>query len=257
MLNQMSRCSCVVGLSLVAVLLSLRTTSALADEPAKPRWENLFDGKSLGRWKTITKYDFTDHGKIEVRDGVLWIGRGSPASGVRYTGPLPKSNYELSLEAKRVEGGDFFCGLTFPVGASFCTLIVGGWGGSIVGLSNVDDESAADNETCHHVDFRQDTWYAIRLRVTDRRIQVWIDRDRLINLPTANRKLSIWWEQEPARPLGVSTWDTGAAVRNLRVRLLEKPNEKAVPAADRTATSRSVTWSLGAMAALAMAVRPV
>ena len=37
-------------------------------------------------------------------------------------------DYELRLEAKRVEGGDFFCGLTFPVGKEYCTLILGGWG---------------------------------------------------------------------------------------------------------------------------------
>jgi hypothetical protein len=47
-------------------------------------------------------------------------------------------NYEIKLEAKKVTGNDFFCGMTFPVGDSFCSFIVGGWGGPVVGLSSID-----------------------------------------------------------------------------------------------------------------------
>ena len=59
------------------------------------------------------------------------------------TADFPREDYEVSLEARRLEGTDFFCGLTFPVGKEPCTLIIGGWGGTTVGLSNVDDYSAA------------------------------------------------------------------------------------------------------------------
>lgn len=60
---------------------------------------------------------------------------------------MPVMNYELSLEAMRVDGSDFFCGLTFPVGSNFCSFIVGGWGGGVVGLSSLNSEDASQNET--------------------------------------------------------------------------------------------------------------
>ena len=60
---------------------------------------------------------------------------------------FPKVDYEVNLDAKRVAGNDFFCGITFPVGKRFCSLIVGGWGGATVGLSSIDGKDAAENET--------------------------------------------------------------------------------------------------------------
>ena len=51
------------------------------------------------------------------------------------TNEIPKINYEVALDAMRVSGSDFFCGLTVPVNDSFCSLIVGGWGGGLGGVS--------------------------------------------------------------------------------------------------------------------------
>ncbi|MBN1911002.1 MAG: DUF1080 domain-containing protein [Pirellulales bacterium] len=213
----------------VAILFFCRPVGAVETVKPKPtqdkaeaqKWTSLFDGKTLGKWQVITKYDFEDHGKITVDKGILKLGAGSPASGIRWTGPMPKSNYEIRLDAKRTAGSDFFCGMTFPVGKTFCTLIVGGWGGTTVGLSNVDDEAASENLTTHIMKFKDDTWYAIRLRVTDQRISVWIDGKKVIDLPTEGHELAIWWEQEPARPLGISTWLTGSALRNIQLRRLD------------------------------------
>ena len=50
-------------------------------------------------------------------------------TGITWTNEMPRMGYEISLEAMRVEGSDFFCGLTFPVGKDYLSLIVGGWGG--------------------------------------------------------------------------------------------------------------------------------
>ena len=57
-------------------------------------------------------------------------------TGITWTNEVPTNNYEISLEAMRVEGSDFFCALTFPVGNDPCSFIVGGWGGGVVGLSS-------------------------------------------------------------------------------------------------------------------------
>jgi hypothetical protein len=174
----------------------------------------------LKGWRLPDKFDFETHGKVSVRDGEIHLEQGSPATGISYTEKTPRDNYEVSLEAKRVAGNDFFCGLTFPVADEFCTLIVGGWGGGVVGLSNVDGMSAVENETTSFSQFEKDRWYKIRVRVSDERIQAWLDDEEIIDLKRKDRKFSIWWEQEPVRPLGIATWNTSAALRKITLRPL-------------------------------------
>ncbi|HZM03704.1 MAG TPA: hypothetical protein VFC44_11895, partial [Candidatus Saccharimonadales bacterium] len=86
-------------------------------------WTPLFDGQTLTQWGVT---DFIAHGKVAVEAGQIKIHAGEELSGITWTnGPLPKTDYEISLQAIKLEGGDFFCGLTFPVADSFCSLIVG------------------------------------------------------------------------------------------------------------------------------------
>lgn len=190
----------------------------------RARPQSLFDGKTLKNWRVIKINDFELHGKVYVKDKAIVVEKGKPASGIAFTGKVPRMNYEVSLDAKRIDGNDFFCGLTFPVEKTYCTLILGGWGGGTTGLSNVDDAAAVENETSSYTEFKQNRWYAIRLRVTEKKIEAWVDKEQIIDLDTSDRKFSIWWEQEPARPLGIATWYTTAALRNIR--LANLPNSK-------------------------------
>jgi hypothetical protein len=187
----------------------------------------LFDGKDLDDWRVIEQVDFEDHGKVEVRDGQVLLGRGKPASGIAWRGDFPRVNYEVTLQAKRVEGSDFFCGLTFPVGDSYCTLILGGWGGGVTGLSNIDQMAAVENETTDYVEFQQDRWYRVRLRVAEDKLEAWVDDRQIVDVLTKDRKFSIWWEQEPARPFGIASWNTAAALRDIQLRPLEPKAEQA------------------------------
>ena len=191
-------------------------------KPAASSWTQLFDGKTLEGWRIVDQFDFEDHGKVEVKDGAIIIGAGKPASGISWTKKHPKIDYEISLEAQRVDGDDFFCGLTFPVNDSYCSWIVGGWGGRIVGLSNLDDASAVENETTTDYEFQSKRWYKLRIRVTSDRITAWIDNKEIINAEIAGRQLEIWWEQEPSRPLGVVAWKTASALRDFKIRQLTK-----------------------------------
>ena len=74
---------------------------------------------------------------------------------------MPGLNYELNVVARRVEGSDFFCGLTFPYQDSHCTLILGGWGGALVGLSCLDGRDASENETTRLMPFEKGRWYDV------------------------------------------------------------------------------------------------
>src|SRR4051812_39505076 len=110
-------------------VLFLFAATAFAQQE-KP-WTPLFDGQSLKGWKETA---FTGHGTVKVEDGTIVIGKGY-MTGVNLSGTFPKANYELRMEAQRVEGNDFFAGITFPAADSHLTWINGGWGGKVVGLS--------------------------------------------------------------------------------------------------------------------------
>jgi hypothetical protein len=190
-----------------------------ATPAAKPAWQSLFDGKTLAGWKAA---DFAAKGKLTVTDGELRLSPGEPATGIVRDGEPPaRMNYEIELEAMRTEGHDFFCGLTFPVNKDPCTLICGGWGGTLVGLSSIDDLDASENQTATMRDFKEKTWYKIRLRVTKTHITAWIDDQQVIEQEITGRKISIRMEVEPCVPLGISTWHTGTAIRKIRFRKLD------------------------------------
>lgn len=207
--------------------------SLIADESGESaRLRRLFNGESLDGWSVLDQFSFKRHGEVRVEDERIVLAAGNPATGIVWQGEPPRGDYELRLEAMRVEGHDFFCGLTFPVGESHCTLILGGWGGTVVGLSNVDDMSAVENQTTDVVNFENGRWYAIRLRVTADAISAWVDDRQIVDLATKDRKFNVWWEQEPARPLGITSWYTTAAIRDIELALLdEQPVDAALDAA--------------------------
>lgn len=179
------------------------------DESGKPSTGKFIDAPA---WAVS---EFRGKGNVRVDNGVVYIEKGNDMTGIRWTGPLAKRNYEISLEAMRVDGRDFFCGLTFPVGDDPCSFIVGGWGGTVVGLSSLDYQDASNNETCRTRSFENNQWYKIRVVVTDKHIQAWIDDTRMVNVRTEGRKIGIRWEVENSRPLGIATWCTTGAIRNI------------------------------------------
>ncbi|HEX4132626.1 MAG TPA: DUF1080 domain-containing protein [Pirellulales bacterium] len=200
----------------------LRAAVGLADPAAEKPAVSLFDGKTLAGWK-IT--DFAGHGDARVEDGTIVLEQGDAMTGItltpeKFTASMPKIDYELTLEAMRVDGNDFFCGLTFPVGDDPCTMIVGGWGGSVVGLSSLNGEDASQNETTTFQSFNKGKWYAIRLRVAKDRIQAWIDDEKVVDVATADHKFSVRVEVEASRPLGFASWYTTAALKDIKVRKL-------------------------------------
>lgn len=175
----------------------------------------LFDGKSLDGWE-IT--NFGPQGPVYVSGNEIILGMGDGCTGITWKRAFPRTGYEVTLDAKRVAGNDFFCGMTFPVGKSPCTLIVGGWGGATVGLSSIDGRDASENETTKIISFEKERWYHIRLIVTDESIKSWIDSVKVIDFTIGNKKLSIRPEVELSRPFGIASWTTTAAIRNIRLK---------------------------------------
>jgi len=188
-------------------------------ENMAPGEVSLFDGKNLGQWK-IT--DFGGQGKVYVRDESIMLEAGDNLTGVTWGGAVVRMNYEINLDAMRVEGDDFFCGLTFPVGDSFVTFIVGGWGGSVCGISSVNYYDASDNETTRKGYFDNNRWYHIRARVSGEQIQCWIDDEQYVDLETRGKKLGVRIEVKDSIPLGIASWRTAAVLKNIHLTKLSE-----------------------------------
>ena len=179
-------------------------------------------------WRPVTGWQetkFTGHGVARVERDAIFLDPGAPMTGVTRAAAFPKTAYEIRYEAARLKGGDFFASLTFPVGDSHCTWVTGGWGGDIVGLSNIDGWDASDNETRSYFTFETGRWYAFRIQVTDANIRVWIDEQSVVNVPIAGRKVDLRrGEMNLSTPLGFASYNTAGGIRKIEYRPLVKTN---------------------------------
>jgi hypothetical protein len=206
-------------LLLVAILCF--AAGAANAQPKTGEWRPLFDGKSLQGWRETP---FTGRGRARVENGTIVLGAGKPMTGVTWTGFFPRSDYEVRFEGARIEGGDFFASLTFPVGDSYCTWVTGGWGGDIVGLSSLDGWDASDNETRTYFNFENGRWYALRLRVTGGRITAWIDDQPIVNVAIEGRSIGLrFGEIKLSAPFGFASYATTGGLRKIEYRLLPPP----------------------------------
>lgn len=191
----------------------------IISEPAPaPDSTYIFNGKDLTGWE-IT--NFGPQGPVLVSNGEIILGMGDGCTGITYKKPFPVLDYKVCLEARKTAGNDFFCGMTFPVDNEPCTLIIGGWGGTTVGLSSIDGKDASENQTTTLMKFERDRWYGICLTVKKNEIKAWIDDSLVINFQRKDEKLSIRPEVSLSRPFGIASWNTTAELRNIRVTGLE------------------------------------
>jgi len=214
---------------LAVVLAVLSSMTATAAEPpgtqalpaglaAGGDWKPLFDGQTLAGWEATT---FGGEGEVTVTDGAIRIERGSELSGITWKKDFPTEGYAITLEASRIDGYDFFCGLTFPIADEPCSFIVGGWGGGVVGLSSVDGADAAHNDTTEWKEFETGTWYRITVEVGKEAIRCWINDEQLVDQPRKDHEFSLRPEVFLSKPLGISCYGTVAGIRDVRYRLLD------------------------------------
>ena len=204
-------------------------TSLCHAEPQK-----LFNGKDMTGWMEIP---FTNGGKIRTLDeGIIECDIGNPLSGIVYTNTPPSMNYELSLEAMRMEGADFFVALTIPVENNYCTVIIGGWGGRVCGVSSIDNCDAGLNQWSKGLKLKNDIWYKLRVRVTPGVLQVFLNNDlykaRIEYIDPNRLSLRPGGEILLTKPLGLATYYTKAHWRNFtlspitELKPADKPQKK-------------------------------
>ncbi|MDO4551308.1 MAG: DUF1080 domain-containing protein [Planctomycetia bacterium] len=188
------------------------------------KWHSLLNGKDLTGWETP---DFGGSGKITVtKNGSVQMEMGAMITGMRYVKEFPKTNFEMEFEAQRTLGNDFFAAVTFPVGKEFCSFVTGGWGGTVFGLSSVNGWDASENSTSQFFESKNDTWYKIRVRVTEKRIRCWVDKQEIVDYPREDNSFSTRFEVQETEPLGISNYCCESEIRNIRYRILEKEEEE-------------------------------
>ena len=186
----------------------------------KKNWISLFDKKSLNGWEAI---EFGGEGEVEIVEGTIRMLAGDPLTGIRVTEDvkLPKANYEISFDAMKEDGVDFFAAITFPVNDTFCTFVIGGWGGTLVGLSNLDGQDASENDTKLRKKFEPSQWYSIRIQVLPDRITAWIDDEKLVDQSIEGVEVSIRNDVISTTPLGITNFITSSRLREIKIRDLE------------------------------------
>lgn len=218
-------------LSLIALLISFsignssiwaqETKQESKKEDVKTEWKKLLPATGLEGWEST---NFGGEGEVEIKDGVLTLMPGGPLTGITKLGKdFPTENFEMEWSAQRVEGSDFFVGITFPVGKEHCSLIVGGWGGGLVGISSIDGNDASENETASFRNFKNGQWYKFKVRVDAKNITVWIDGEQILEVPRGERKFSVRAEVMRSRPLGYCAYQSKISVKDWVYRTFQQP----------------------------------
>jgi len=198
--------------------LTLSAACAAPQATTGSDWSLLLGAEHTEDW---TSTPFGGEGEVQAEDGLLVFEMGSPMTGMNWIGePLPTSGYELEVKASRLMGTDFFCGLSFPVGEEHATLIMGGWGGALTGLSCIDGSDASTNETTSFQNYELGRIYTARVRVTKTHITTWLDGEELHSVSLAGKDISLRPEVFPSKPLGFAAFQTRAGLQSLKLRRL-------------------------------------
>jgi hypothetical protein len=152
-------------------------------------------------------------------------------TGVNFTNKavLPKTNYEIVYQAKKVNGADFFALLTFPVGDKHASLVTGGWGGAVTGISSINSMDASENDTTVYLKYNPGQWYTFRLRVTPENLSVWMTpKEFPIKLNATVASIVKAYQADAAK----AGQDLNATQAEAALRALNPDLDKNIPARD-------------------------
>jgi hypothetical protein len=204
-----------------AVWLCLFFVLTHCGPPRRSEWK-LLSAEFASSWKAA---GMAEEGFISIKDGEISLQPGQPMTGVRFeawdSARLPLTRYAIEYEAMRVEGNDFFGTVTFPVHDSHVSLVIGGWGGTLVGISSIDDLDASENATTGNAFFKNNEWHQVRVEVRDDDLRVWIGGKLFVNVSTKGHKLGLRpGDIEKCVPFGFASYATQARIRGVIIRRL-------------------------------------
>jgi hypothetical protein len=191
---------------------------ARGEAPKAGKWRSLFDGTSLRGWQAIDQFPrgtgSGKGGRVHVQDGRIVLDKGDPFTGIVWSGEPPTLGYEIAFETMRGSGdGPCLCNVIYPAGSRSCALLLGDSKGAL--------HLGAAKHPSLRMSFQPGRWYAVRLRVTEAKVQLWIDRKLVLEGERLGRAPDLWYRWDPLTPLGIFTTRVKSAVRNIRLRRLE------------------------------------
>jgi hypothetical protein len=204
-----------------AAWLCLFFILAQCGPPPRGEWR-LLSEEFAASWKAAGT---PDEGGVSIKDGEITLQAGQPMTGACFaawnTAKLPRMRYAIEFKTMRVEGNDFFGTVTFPVDDTHVSLVIGGWGGTLVGISSIDDMDASENGTTGNAYFKNNVWHKVRIEVRDDDLRAWINNKLFVNVSTQGHKLGLRpGDIEKCVPFGFASYATQARVRGVVVRRL-------------------------------------
>jgi hypothetical protein len=209
---------------IVASILTACGPSKDGSNPATPtRWA-LFESPHIEKWQDAK---FDGGGEVKRESDGFTLKDGAPMTGNVFPAwekeGLPLMNYRVTYEAMRVSGNDFFGSLTFPIDSRerCVSFVLGGWGGTQVGISSIDGFDASQNATGSSQKFENGRWYRIRIDVEEQSVRVWLEDRPLVSFNPKGRQLHLRsGEISKCVPFGFATYDTEGRVRKCVVEKL-------------------------------------
>lgn len=166
---------------------------------------------------SFVETDFGVPGVAAIEKNRIVLEPGAPLAGVTFTGASPKPPYALEVEFTKRFGGDFPCALTFPVADAHLSLVLGGWGGTVCGLSSLDGLDASRNETRFLRAFPPGSRAHVRVEVDSGEVRALLDGVEVVRVALTGRRLGVRAELLPSRPIGVASFATAVEVHAVRL----------------------------------------
>jgi hypothetical protein len=187
------------------------------------RWD-LLDDQHAALWEPA---GIPDEGMVSVTKGEITLSTGLPMTGCKFapwsTLGLPGMDYAISYEAMRLEGDDIFGMCTFPVASheAHATFVIGGWGGTLTGISSIDFKDASENSTRAEQRFANNVWQRVRIEVRPAEIRAFVNDRLVVNVSIKGRRVTLRpGFIDHCLPFGFATWNTVGKVRGVVVERL-------------------------------------
>jgi hypothetical protein len=208
-------------LSGAATLLAGCRENPSVEESGKPKVLRLLEPPYAAGW---TQAGIPDEGRIGVADAVLSLGLGQPMTGAKFVDwpelALPATGFSIRYEAMRVTGEDFFGTVTFPVPGrdSHVSFVLGGWGGTVTGISSIDFSDANENQTRAEQRFENGQWHGVRIEARPEDLRVWVRERPVVNVSIKGRQTGLRAGFiDHCIPFGFATYGTEGKIRRLEV----------------------------------------